>query len=106
MSDFSRISAKDASSLIDESSAVVADIRDERSFSAGRIPGAVRIDNANVQQFINDTNTDTPVIVCCYHGNMSLSGASFFAQHGFKDVYSLDGGFSGWNMLFPDRVER
>ena len=106
MSGFSRISANDAKQLIDESGAVIADIRDERSFDMGHIPGAVKIDNTNVQQFITDADLDKPLIVCCYHGNMSQSGASFFAQHGFTKTYSLDGGFSGWSMLFPDRIER
>ena len=106
MSDFSRISAADAKKLIEDEQAVIADIRDERSYSMGRIPKAQRIDNGNVQKFVDGNESSTPVIVCCYHGNMSLSGASYFAQQGFDKVYSLDGGFSGWNMLFPDQVER
>lgn len=106
MSDYSRISATDAKKLIEDEKAVIADIRDERSYNMGRVPNAQRIDNGNVQQFIDANESNTPVIVCCYHGNMSLSGASFFAQQGFDNVYSLDGGFSGWSMLFPDHVER
>ncbi len=103
---FDRLSANEAKKLLDEATAVVADIRDERSFRRGHIPGAQKIDSSNVQQFIDSTDCGTPVIVCCYHGNMSQSGASFFAQHGFKNVYSLDGGFSGWSLLFPDQIER
>ncbi len=106
MSDFNRITAADAKKLIEDEQAAIADIRDERSYNMGRIPRAKRIDNSNVQQFINDNESDTPVIVCCYHGNMSLSGASFFAQQGFENVYSLNGGFNGWSMLFPDQIER
>lgn len=106
MPGFSRISANEAKQLIEESQAAVADIRDERSFGMGRIPGAVKIDNSNVQEFMAEADMEKPLIVCCYHGNMSQSGASFFVQHGFKKTFSLDGGFSGWNMLFPDRVER
>lgn len=106
MQGFNRISADEAKKLMDESAAVAVDIRDDRSFGMGRIPGAIKIDNTNVQQFIDDTDEDAHVIVCCYHGNMSQSGASFFAQQGLKNVYSLDGGFTGWSMLFPDQVER
>ncbi len=105
MSTFSRISATEAKTLIDESNAIVVDVRDERSFSTGHIPQARKLDNNNVQQFVSDTDFKTPVIVYCYHGNISQSGASFIAQQGFDQVYSLDGGFTGWKLLFPDQIE-
>lgn len=106
MPDFNRISAADAKNLIDDENAAIVDMRDEQAYNMGRVPNAHRIDNSNIQQFIDAAESNTPLIVCCYHGNMSLSGAAYFAQQGFDKVYSLDGGFSGWSMLFPDQIER
>lgn len=106
MPDFNRINATEAHKLIEDENAIIADMRDEQAYSMGRIPNSQRIDGSNAQQFIDANESDTPLIVCCYHGNMSLSGASYFAQQGFDKVYSLDGGFGAWSLLFPDQIER
>ncbi len=105
MSTYQRISADQAKTLIDDPKSVVLDMRDERSFAAGRIPRAQRISNDNVQEVINQTDSEAHVIVCCYRGNISQSGADFFIRHGFTSFYSLDGGFNGWKLLFPTEVE-
>lgn len=105
MNTFTRISAHEAKTLMDESNAVVLDMRDERSFNAGRVPGAKWINNTNVQQIIDETDFEAHVIVCCYRGNISQQGADFFVKQGFDSVYSLDGGFNGWKLLFPTEIE-
>ncbi len=75
------------------------DIRDPQSFVTGHIPGAILIDNSNVQKFISETDLSQPLVVCCYHGNSSQGAADFFNQHGFKECYSLDGGYEAWRQL-------
>lgn len=105
MSSFSRISADQAKTLMEEPGTVIVDMRDQRSFDAGRVPGAKWINNDNVQEIINETDFEAHLIVCCYRGNISQQGADFFAQQGFNSVYSLDGGFNGWKLLFPTEVE-
>jgi len=37
-----------------------------------------------------------PVLIYCYHGNSSQPAANFFIQQGFKNVYSMDGGYNDW----------
>jgi len=34
--------------------------------------------------------------VVCYHGISSQSAAAYLAEQGFRDTYSLDGGFEAW----------
>ncbi|MFT4862153.1 MAG: thiosulfate sulfurtransferase, partial [Pseudohongiellaceae bacterium] len=48
------------------------------------------------QDFIAAADTAQPLVVCCYHGNSSQSAAAFFAEQGFVQSYSLDGGFEAW----------
>ena len=93
---FECIDISQAKSLIEESSALVIDIRDPASYEAGHIDKAVHIDNTNVQTFVDDNDKSLPLIVCCYHGNMSKGAADFFCQQGFDQSYSLDGGYSEW----------
>ena len=80
---------------------VVLDVRDPGSFSAGRIAGAVRLDNQSVPQFLQGADKDAKTVVCCYHGNSSQSAAQFLAEHGFTDAYSLDGGMAQWALSQP-----
>lgn len=95
MSELQRIDIAGALTLIDNG-AQIADIRQPADYAAGHIPGARHLDNHSLAQFINDSDYDTPVIVCCYHGFSSLSAGSYLISQGFSNVYSLDGGFEGW----------
>lgn len=99
---FECINAEQAMSLIQEENAVVVDIRDQQSFSAGHIDGAIHLDNSNVENFIEQANPALPLIVCCYHGNMSKGAADYFGRQGFLRSYSLDGGFTAWPNQMPN----
>jgi len=101
MSEFKRISAESAKQLLDQKSIAVVDIRDSQSFQVSHIPNSTHLDNNTLPRFIESTPIDKPVIVCCYHGNSSLSAAQFLADQGYQEVYSLDGGFEYWRTRFP-----
>jgi thiosulfate sulfurtransferase len=45
------------------------------------------------------------LLVYCYHGNMSQSAAAYFGEQGFEEAYSMDGGFSDWEVNFTDKIE-
>lgn len=95
---FKRISVSDAKELMREKPATqVIDIRDENSYEQGHIDDARHVHNSNVQTFLNEADFNQPLVVCCYHGNMSQSAAAYFAEQGFNESYSLDGGFEAWN---------
>ena len=96
-----RISVINAVKLIEDKKAQVVDIRDITAFGSGHIKNAVRIDNANIQEFIDGAELDKPLLVCCYHGQSSIAAANFFQSQGFNEVYSLDGGMSAWAMAQP-----
>lgn len=93
---FERIGIEQTIVLIEEEQAVVIDIRDHVSFQSGHIENAIHIHNENVQTFIESADKSLPLVVCCYHGNMSQGAAEFFAQQGFEKSYSLDGGYTEW----------
>ncbi len=94
---FKRISVSEAKEILQANSkALVIDIRDEESFERGHIESATHIHNSNVQDFLSAADFDQPLLVCCYHGNMSQSAAAYFAEQGFEESYSLDGGYEAW----------
>lgn len=98
------IDIQDALPII-ELQANIVDIRDALSFQNGHMKNAVNLNNDNIEHFINDNDFVTPLIVCCYHGNSSKGAAEYLANQGFKDVYSLNGGFTQWSALHPDRCQ-
>ena len=103
MSDFQRIDPNQANNLLLDG-AQLADIRDPQSYQQGHIPGAVRLDNDNLAQFVEAADKQQPLLICCYHGNSSQSAAAYLASQGFTAVYSLDGGFELWRQQYPDQV--
>lgn len=92
---FSRIDVTQAKALLAQD-AVVVDIRDAHAFANGSLPGALHLHADNVEAFIASTDPALPLIVCCYHGNSSQGAAAYFADKGFAQAYSLDGGYEAW----------
>lgn len=101
MEQFAHISVEHTQQKLEQENARVVDIRDEQSFVAGHIAGAVHLSNGSLQPFMAQTEFDTPVIVCCYHGVSSQQAAQFLIHQGFDEVYSMDGGFEAWQQSMP-----
>lgn len=92
---FLRIDVERARELIGQN-ALVVDIRDAPSFANGAMPDAVHLSGDNVEAFIASSDKSRPLIVCCYHGNTSQGAAQYFAERGFEQTFSLDGGYEAW----------
>lgn len=105
MSRYARISIDDADHLIARQDVIIVDIRDPESFQAAHMENAQHLDNAGLQAFIDSADRSKPVVVCCYHGNMSQSAGEFLAEQGFSEVYSLNGGFTAWSASYPEACE-
>ncbi|NKB77121.1 MAG: thiosulfate sulfurtransferase GlpE [Gammaproteobacteria bacterium] len=93
---FTRIDIDQAKALIQDRQANVVDVRDRASFDAGHIENARHLDNETVSDFVSSADHSVPLIVCCYHGNMSQGAAGYFGEQGFAETYSLDGGYALW----------
>ncbi len=104
MPSFKHISVSDALAMIQQPHTVVVDVRDLKSYEQGHITDAIHLDNEKLPDFLRDTEYEHPIVVCCYHGNMSQSAAQFLIDQGFDDVYSLDGGFAEWHTAHPHHI--
>ncbi|WP_290524409.1 thiosulfate sulfurtransferase GlpE [Alcanivorax sp.] len=99
-----RISPEQGKARFDDGQALFVDIRDPHSFAAGHLRGAVHLSNANVDQFLADSDKARPLVVYCYHGNSSQGAADFLTEQGFQAV-SLDGGYEVFKVQFPEALE-
>ena len=93
---FKELDPHKAQEMVEEGSVNVIDIRDPGSYSVGHIPSAVSLNDTNVKEFIESTDKEKPLIVYCYHGISSRGAAEYLSQNGFKEVYSMTGGFEAW----------
>lgn len=101
MSEFQHISVEQTAGLMAQGKVVIADIRDEQSYSAAHIEGAYHLTNGSLHTFMQQHEFEQPVVVVCYHGNSSQGAAQYLVQQGFEQVYSMDGGFESWRRQQP-----
>jgi thiosulfate sulfurtransferase len=101
MDTFTRISVQKAHEIIGAGSRVtVIDIRDAGSFAQGHIPYAKMVNDENIETFLQEADKEMPLVCYCYHGISSQRAAGYFADQGFKEVYSIDGGWEEWKVNY------
>lgn len=101
MPPFQEIDTGKVKEMLEQKNVHIVDIRDPASYSREHIPTAVSVSDSNVQEFMENTDKDTALVVCCYHGISSQGAAAYFSEQGFKEVYSLTGGFEAWQASHP-----
>lgn len=100
MTKFQCISTEQANQLISTSQATIVDVRNATAYEQAHVPGAIHINDQSIEDFLKNTNQDLPLICYCYHGHSSQRAAAFFIENGFKEVYSVDGGFEEWRQHY------
>lgn len=82
---------------LSEDTALLIDVREYFEYKGNRIKGAVNIPASGNLEFASDTITKSiPLYFYCTSGFRSNRVAKFFYDKGFRDLYSLNGGISGW----------
>ncbi len=77
---------------------VVLDVRTQKEFEAGHIPGAVNIDvNApNFPERVTKLEKNKTYLVHCGAGVRSARACDKMSQLAFPQLYNLEGGFKAW----------
>jgi len=88
--------------MLDEAAATIVDSRDLMSYQGGHIPTAIHLTGKHIKSFLSETDKEKPVVVYCYQGNSSKGTAAYLSEHGFKEVYSMTGGFDRWVETYTD----
>jgi thiosulfate sulfurtransferase len=94
-----------AKERLDHKDSIFVDIRDPDSYQAAHIPGALHLHNGNLQEFVQNTEKEKPLVVYCYHGNSSLGAVAYLLENGFKNVASMSGGFEAWRQVYAHLAE-
>ena len=92
------ISVAEAKALLDKGGVTFLDVRTEKEYKAGHIPGAKNVPRGKLEydigKFIPDTNA--PTVVYCKTGGRSCLGTYTLVKMGYKNLKSMDGGWQAW----------
>jgi rhodanese-related sulfurtransferase len=73
------------------------DVREDREWNLGHIPGAVHMSRGTLEQKIERTvPRGRKVVLYCAAGNRSSLAVEMLKQMGYTDVSSMRGGFRAW----------
>ena len=100
MSKFKRVSVDEAELIAMRKNVLILDMRDASAFCGGHHPDAIHLNDANLRKLIKNTPAKTSIVIYCYHGNSSQDMAQLFADFGFENCYSVDGGYEAWRQTF------
>jgi len=75
---------------------ILLDIRMSWDHTAHHPAGAQSMPINELQRRIDELTPTQPYVLSCYHGFTSQDAVAFLLSQGFKDVKSMQGGFSGW----------
>lgn len=92
------ISALEFRSKMGETGIVILDVRTQGEVANGFIPGAVHIDfqQADFLKNIAALDKEKAYMVYCRLGGRSGKSRKLMNQHGFSEVFDLDGGITAW----------
>jgi len=76
---------------------VLLDVRASMEFEDSHIERAINIPVADLRERHTEFNKEDTIIVICSSGNRSSLGVSILSQHGFKNLYNVAGGMTGYS---------
>jgi len=76
---------------------ILVDVRAPREFEANHIDGAINIPVADLRTRHQELDKNKPTALICSTGHRSSLGASLLKQHGFRNIYNVAGGMTGYN---------
>ena len=83
----------------------LVDVRTEEERALAAIAGSRLLDQAYHDALLQ-RDRDTPIVFQCHHGIRSQHAAEYFRQHGFRNLYNLQGGLDAWSLLVDRSVPR
>ena len=78
-----------------EGGAQVIDVREEREWEAGRLPGSSHIELNELTSRAEEIGKDSPVVFVCRTGNRSGMAADAFREAGWE-AHNMAGGLVAW----------
>ena len=77
----------------------LVDVREESEWDRGHLPGAVHLSKGIIERDIEKRipDHDAEIVLYCGGGFRSALAADNLQRMGYRNVISMDGGFTGWS---------
>ena len=90
------LTAAAAAELLSQVDVDLVDVRDDREWNAGHIPGARHVPLEQLRADPEAYLAHKPILFICAGGVRSLSAAKLAERFGYQQLYNLDGGTHAW----------
>lgn len=84
---------------------LILDVRESAEFAFGHIPGAVSIPLGELESRMNEIDSSKEIYVICRTGTRSDLAANMLSNAGYKKVYNVLPGMTGWTHQLKKEVE-
>ena len=91
------LNAAAAAELVSQLDVDVVDVRDDREWNAGHIPGARHIPLEQLRADPEAYLAHKPILFICARGARSLQAAKLAVRFGYAQIYNLEGGTDAWS---------
>lgn len=88
-----QISAKE---LDQKKGIMLLDVRTDKEFEAGHIPGAVHVPLADIGDRVRKLKKDKELVVYCQSGSRSIWAIKRLMGMGYTNLLNLKGGYHAW----------
>ena len=85
-----------ATRLINDTGAVIVDVRPAAEFADGHLPNARNIPLSDLEKRAGELPANKPVLVCCASGVSSGKASALLRRNGREEVFNLAGGLQAW----------
>ncbi|MEM7001138.1 MAG: rhodanese-like domain-containing protein [Pseudomonadota bacterium] len=92
------IGAQELVDLVNNSDALVVDVRDKAEYDQGHIVDSVNIPFASLESRLDELkkHKESPLVVACKMGQHAGSAGTLLRKNGFENVSRLRGGIAEW----------
>ena len=94
-----QVSVDRAKDMLDAGGTYFLDLREEREYRAGHVPGAINIPRGWLEFRIETLvpERDADIVLYCRSGDRSSLGALTLGRMGYANAVNLDGGWQAWD---------
>lgn len=74
-----------------EKGAIVVDVRTPEEFAEGHLDNAVNFPLSSLDQYVQDLDKDTPLVLYCRSGRRSGAAHQYLVKQGFTNLHNAGG---------------
>ncbi len=106
-SDLTKITVSELKAVLDHKGEYkIIDCRENEEFTEGHIPGAINIPRGVLEFSGKISNRRETIYIYSQTNDRASLACPALKLLKYKKVYLIDGGWQGWNVAFPELIEK